>query len=683
MKLNIILPVLIGVFILGSFGFEPVSAETLIAVSGGLDPAHFSKVNVTTADDLEFLGNPGPIFGGIAVSPIGKLYAAPDGDCQHEEEGPKCAGIIPGLYELSVIIDNGKSVVNQTTLVVPNLECNDISFSPNGTLYCVNFDDPEEDKNSLYSVDVNSGDVSLIGILVFTDSDGIEIEVDHKNGLAINSTGEIHFVNRDGLYIFDFVTGFVTEVAPLDVSDTGLQYCRPRGMSFDSSDLLYVSFECQPVNRDEGGIGSYLVAIDSSANVTSIGHLNSSKIEYNVNPFNSPRGDMRTSSIVFTPFDFDFLVGTTHGTVNATEFVTVTPNPIGNGVQVNATAPVIVDLCENSSFVVGSGDSFTAECGSVTIQVVYGTVVAEFLAEDGSFANAILNEGDNVTFDEILFSFTNNDETNDVHIVVNGESDLVISPGETVILDDPPTTSLEHFMSYKAKIPKGTEKFEKFTVTLSDQFDTNKNYTVEKPERLFNPVDKNEEGLTDKISHMVGYKIKEVKGEPKFEKITGLIVSNQFGDITLDVKKPKLILVPSAKNHDATPDVLNPVTIDHFTCYDVKETKHTPKFEKRPATAHDPNFEITKEYEIKKPKLLCIPVEKTHNELTSAITSPDENLLCYDAKKPKSTEKFEKLNVFTNNQFGSDELKIDRVEDLCIPSTYSFGGLPNDEFGGL
>ena len=51
------------------------------------------------------------------------------------------------------------------------------------------------------------------------------------------------------------------------------------------------------------------------------------------------------------------------------------------------------------------------------------------------------------------------------------------------VCDDTPNgiTSIEHFMSYKAKTPKNAEKFDKFTVALSDQFNTNKNYTVEKP----------------------------------------------------------------------------------------------------------------------------------------------------------------------------------------------------------
>jgi hypothetical protein len=230
---------------------------------------------------------------------------------------------------------------------------------------------------------------------------------------------------------------------------------------------------------------------------------------------------------------------------------------------------------------------------------------------------------------------------------------------------------LEHFFSYKTKDPKDSDKFEKFSVELSDALEGPMIFTVEKPERLFNPVDKNEEGLIDVLSHYVGYKIKEPKGEPKFEKIEGVTVSNQFGDITVDIKKPKLLMVPTAKDHFTFPDELNPVTVDHLKCYDVKESKDTPKFEKRNVTVFDPNFDTTKQFEIKKPKLLCIPTEKTHDGISTEINSPENNLMCYDAKKVKGEPKFEKLNVFTNNQFGSDELKVDKEEDLCVPSSYS------------
>jgi len=170
--------------------------------------------------------------------------------------------------------------------------------------------------------------------------------------------------------------------------------------------------------------------------------------------------------------------------------------------------------------------------------------------------------------------------------------------------------------------------------------------------------------ISDEISHMVGYKIKTPKGDPKFEKVTNVLVENQFGEIIVDVKKPKLLLVPSTKDHFTVPDELNPITINHFKCYDVKVSKDTPKFVKRMVTVYDPNFEITKDFEVKKPKHLCTPVDKNGEGIVDA----ENHLMCYDLKKMKGEPKFEKRNVFTNNQFGSDDLKVKKQHQLCVPS---------------
>ncbi len=244
-------------------------------------------------------------------------------------------------------------------------------------------------------------------------------------------------------------------------------------------------------------------------------------------------------------------------------------------------------------------------------------------------------------------------------------------PSSSTIPDDGPGAN-DHYLSYKAKQPKDTDKFEKITVTLSDQFETDALYTVDKPDRLYNPVQKTHDGtiteITDEISHYVGYKIKTPKGDEKFEKVTDVLVTNQFGDIIVDVKKAKLLLVPSAKDHIATPDPLDPVTVDHYKCYDVKVTKDTPKFEKLIVSLYDTNFEITQDFEIKKPKYLCTPVQKTHDGITTPINDEENHLLCYDVKKLKDAPKFEKRNVFTNNQFGPEELKVDKQEELCVPS---------------
>jgi len=244
--------------------------------------------------------------------------------------------------------------------------------------------------------------------------------------------------------------------------------------------------------------------------------------------------------------------------------------------------------------------------------------------------------------------------------VTDSDGDVDSASLVIIVVDPTPTdpTSIEHYLSYKVKQPKGDDKFVKFTVFLDDKYES-ATYTVDKPDRLYNPIDKNEEGLTDDISHYVGYKIKIPKGDDKFEHIKGVSVTDQFGQLTIDIKKPKLLLVPS-----------DPVTVNHFKCYDIKETKHTPKFEKLTIPVNDPNFEIIQEFEVKKPKHLCVPVHKTHDGITTEIIGEENNLTCYDVKKLKGDDKFEKRNVFTNNQFGPEELKVEKQEELCVPSKF-------------
>ena len=251
--------------------------------------------------------------------------------------------------------------------------------------------------------------------------------------------------------------------------------------------------------------------------------------------------------------------------------------------------------------------------------------------------------------------------------------DNAAGPGSrTIWLKLDPTTppcgeesaAADHYLGYKVKETKHTDKFEKITVILSDQFETDAAYIVEKPVRLYNPVDKNGEGISDEITHLLGYKIKAPKDQPKFETVTNVLVTNQFGDIIVDVKKPKLLLVPSLKDLTAIPDMPNPITINHYKCYDVKETEDTPKFEKREVTLSDPNFGETKVFEVKKPKHLCVPVDKNGE----GIVDEENHLMCYDLKKIKDQPKFEKRNVFTNNQFEPEDLEVKKEHQLCVPS---------------
>ena len=69
--------------------------------------------------------------------------------------------------------------------------------------------------------------------------------------------------------------------------------------------------------------------------------------------------------------------------------------------------------------------------------------------------------------------------------------------------------------------------------------------------------------------------------------------------------------------------------------------------------------------QVYKPKMFCSPVDK-NNE---GIVDEDAYLMCYDLKKIKGESKFKKITVFTNDQFVSEKIKVEKQKHLCVPST--------------
>jgi len=245
-----------------------------------------------------------------------------------------------------------------------------------------------------------------------------------------------------------------------------------------------------------------------------------------------------------------------------------------------------------------------------------------------------------------------------------------ISAGETlnfkaIVKDGQLIEPADHYLGYDVKETKGTPKFDKFDVDLTDQFGDGI-FEVKKPERLYNPVDKNGEGISDLFTHLVGYKINaEDDDEEEDDVIANVLVTNQFGDIILDVEEAKFLLVPSTKDLNSPPSELGSTLIDHYKCYEVDVTEDTPKFEKREIRVFDPNFDEDRTLEVKKPKLLCNPVDKNRG----GIIDEENHLLCYDVKPVKGEQKHEKRkSVFTNNQFGPEQLDTKKEKELCVPS---------------
>jgi len=221
---------------------------------------------------------------------------------------------------------------------------------------------------------------------------------------------------------------------------------------------------------------------------------------------------------------------------------------------------------------------------------------------------------------------------------------------------------IDHYLGYAAKTAKKTPKFDKVTVELSDQFGSGI-FEVEKTTRLYNPVQKTKDGcefpINDKVTHLKAYKIKEAQNN--------VLVKNQFGELIVTTSKAELLLVPTAKSHnDPNVPELASTRVDHYKCYKVKIDKNAPlQFEPLQVTLFDPNFNADKKvFDVIKPKMLCNPVDKNGEE----IMNPTNHLMCYDVEPAEGFKKNKKRSVFTNNQFGPEQLDVKKEKELCVPS---------------
>ena len=209
------------------------------------------------------------------------------------------------------------------------------------------------------------------------------------------------------------------------------------------------------------------------------------------------------------------------------------------------------------------------------------------------------------------------------------------------------TTEPEHQQCYEIK----PAAFNGPTVTAQDQFGT-VSLPLIFPHRLCAPVDKNQEGINDPTEHLTGYKTRAV-----FSKRLNHTVVNQFGTLQVDIIRPDMFMVPTAKN--GVPIALP--TGDHFTCYKVKRSRGTPKFVKQTVTVQD-QFQSASELVIK-PVRLCCPANKNGEDPTAP--SHLGHILCY---KAKSQTKFGTLVVQIDNQFGPDQVTVIHRRELCVPT---------------
>ena len=165
----------------------------------------------------------------------------------------------------------------------------------------------------------------------------------------------------------------------------------------------------------------------------------------------------------------------------------------------------------------------------------------------------------------------------------------------------------DHFQCYEIK-PKA---FVTVTgVSVQDQFGQHTE-TVRLAHRLCAPANKNGEDPSAPThpEHLQGH----IVSGPNV-KVANLTVANQFGTIKLDIVKPDVLMVPTLKTLALPgPGPLANPTVDHFQCYKAKRSKGSPKFQKVLGVTVQDQFG-TATLDLLKPIRLCAPANKRNED---------------------------------------------------------------------
>jgi hypothetical protein len=219
------------------------------------------------------------------------------------------------------------------------------------------------------------------------------------------------------------------------------------------------------------------------------------------------------------------------------------------------------------------------------------------------------------------------------------------------------------------RLPKGLQ------TTLTDRYETGVVFDVKKSSELCRPATVAGSANPDDATHLKGYATKASRTSPKHVRRTDLRITNAFhpvGELVLDTKKPKALLVPasvSAAGPMAEPDPGLHV-VDPFDCYQVRTSKGDPRFPKGLQAMAVDGFGEERIYDLKKPTRLCVPADQD-GETPGAEAHPDD-LLCYKAKlakaKPRQQNHAGSSGLFVNDAFGPARSDTRKPKELCVPS---------------
>jgi hypothetical protein len=219
----------------------------------------------------------------------------------------------------------------------------------------------------------------------------------------------------------------------------------------------------------------------------------------------------------------------------------------------------------------------------------------------------------------------------------------------------------EHYLCYNAKDLNDPPQHPE-PVNLIDQFHHGA-YKTGHARRFCTPVNKNDEGIIDATTHLKVYELQR-EVAPVVQAVVN--TENQFGTLTLRLRQPANLYVPSSKGLTAPPDPPDPTLpgFEHFMCYKVQNVG--PKFPSNVIVELENQFGAGK-YRLRKPRRLCAPVAKQRPSLPlEPINNPVRHLVCYGVRPIIPLPPAEQ--VYANNQFGIERLQLKREREFCVPS---------------
>jgi hypothetical protein len=244
----------------------------------------------------------------------------------------------------------------------------------------------------------------------------------------------------------------------------------------------------------------------------------------------------------------------------------------------------------------------------------------------------------------------------------------------TAVVGTAPPAALaqvDHFTCYKARTTSQTARFITVPgVSLVDALGSS-SVDVKRSRMLCAPTNKNGEDPTapSHPDHLEDYQTMR----PAFTAILNQKVTDQFGTIFVDLRKPVSLQVPTAKSHTASPAAPTNPAVDHFQCYKVRTSANSARFVTIPGVTIQDQFG-TMTVDVKRPRRLCLPANK-RNEEPGAENHPD-HLMCYGIKQTSQPLFTTQSPLFINNQFGPLTLDAKRPLELCVPALRNPGATP-------